>query len=50
MVGGMVPPIAIPYVAADSLRVIPSCMIGAGVAGSVVGMLLLGLLKKKVQK
>lgn len=77
---------AIPYAAADPLRVIPSCMIGAGVAGalsmafnctlmaphggifvfavvgnwpfyllslavgSLVGMLLLGLLKKKVQK
>lgn len=77
---------AIPYAAADPLRVIPSCMIGAGIAGglsmafnctlmaphggifvfavvgnwpmyllalaigSVVGMLLLGLLKKKVEK
>lgn len=77
---------AIPYAAADPLRVIPSCMIGAGIAGalsmafnctlmaphggifvfavvgnwpfyllslavgSLVGMLLLGLLKKKVQK
>ena len=76
---------AIPYAASDPLRVIPSCMVGAGVAGglsmlfnctlmaphggifvfavvgnwpmyllslaigSVVGMLLLGLLKKKVK-
>ncbi len=76
---------AIPYAAADPLRVIPSCMIGAAVAGglsmafdctlmaphggvfvfavvgnwpmyilalavgSVVGMILLGLLKKKVE-
>ncbi len=76
---------AIPYAAADPLRVIPSCMIGAAVAGglsmafnctlmaphggifvfavvgnwpmyllalaigSLVGMLLLGVLKKKVQ-
>lgn len=75
---------AIPYAAADPVRVIPSCMVGAGVAGalsmafgctlqaphggifvfpvvgnplqymialvigSVVGMLLLGLLKKKM--
>ena len=75
---------AIPYAASDPLRVIPSCMVGAGVAGglsmlfkctlmaphggifvfavvgnwpfyllslvigSVVGMLMLGLLKKKV--
>lgn len=77
---------AIPYAAADPLRVIPSCMIGAAtagglsmaldctlraphggifvfpvvgnalqyvlalVAGSLVGMILLGLLKKKVNK
>jgi PTS system fructose-specific IIC component len=77
---------AIPYAASDPLRVIPSCMVGAGVAGglsmlfnctlmaphggifvfavvgnwpfyllslaigSVVGMLLLGLLKKKVRE
>ena len=76
---------AIPYAAADPLRVIPSCMIGAAVAGglsmafkctlmaphggvfvfavvgnwpmyilalavgSLVGMALLGILKKKVQ-
>ncbi len=76
---------AIPYAASDPLRVIPSCMVGAGVAGglsmlfnctlmaphggifvfavvgnwpmyllslaigSLVGMLLLGLLKKKVK-
>ena len=75
---------AIPYAAPDPLRVIPSCMVGAGVAGglsmlfnctlmaphggifvfavvgnwpyyllslaigSVVGMLMLGILKKKV--
>ena len=75
---------AIPYAASDPLRVIPSCMVGAGVAGglsmlfnctlmaphggifvfavvgnwpfyllsliigSVVGMLMLGILKKKV--
>lgn len=75
---------AIPYAASDPLRVIPACMVGAGVAGglsmlfkctlmaphggifvfavvgnwpmylvslavgSVVGMLMLGLLKKKV--
>ena len=77
---------AIPYAASDPLRVIPSCMVGAGVAGglsmlfnctlmaphggifvfavvgnwplyllslaigSVVGMLMLGLLKKKVNE
>ena len=77
---------AIPYAASDPLRVIPSCMVGAGVAGglsmlfkctlmaphggifvfavvgnwplyllslvigSVVSMLMLGLLKKKVTK
>lgn len=77
---------AIPYAAADPVRVIPSCMVGAAIAGglsmafgctlraphggifvfpvvehpvqyllalligSVVGMLLLGLLKKKVEK
>lgn len=77
---------AIPYAAADPLRVIPACMIGAGVAGalsmafgctlmaphggifviavignwpmyllslvigSVVGMLLLALFKKKIKK
>ena len=77
---------AIPYAASDPLRVIPSCMVGAGVAGglsmlfkctlmaphggifvfavvgnwplyllslvigSVVGMLMLGILKKKVQE
>ncbi len=76
---------AIPYAAADPLRVIPACMIGAGVAGalsmafgctlmaphggifviavignwpmyllslvigSVVGMLLLALFKKKIK-
>ena len=77
---------AIPYAASDPLRVIPSCMVGAGVAGglsmlfrctlmaphggifvfavvgnwplyllslaigSVVGMLMLGILKKKVKE
>ena len=77
---------AIPYAAADPMRVIPSCMIGSAIAGglsmvfqctlraphggifvfpvvgnpvlyvlalaigSVVGMLLLGILKKKVEK
>ena len=77
---------AIPYAAADPVRVIPSCMAGAAIAGglsmafgctlraphggifvfpvvehpvqyllalligSVVGMFLLGLLKKKVEK
>ena len=51
---------AIPYAAADPLRVIPACMIGAAVAGGLSmafdctlmaphGMLLLALFKKKVK-
>ena len=41
---------AIPFAASDPLHVIPSCMVGSAVAGaigSVAGMLMLGLLKKK---